>query len=242
MSIFVAVAWREREWPHSVRSAGSVPRAAGRSVSRARRGVGRPSWSARCHRPSRAGSGPRGRPTWSLSLRTRADRGSPSRRRGRAGCRERLGHPGRFGQSSSSLATKDRRDSAVVASSRWSCSPTSRGCGSCDRAAGRRVAELDGSTVAYVENLKPRSQSNFSTARRSPNVPSWTSRPSRRRGPGSDGPSGAQSQVGRDHLLLGLFVAGRHALGEFDLFVVVGHGVTVKVSHQETQHVVGIHS
>ena len=55
------------------------------------------------------------------------------------------------------------------------------------------------------------------------------------------GPVQDESQVGRDHLLLGLFVAGRHALGELDLFVVVGHGVTVKVSHQETRHVVGIH-
>ena len=27
--------------------------------------------------------------------------------------------------------------------------------------------------VAYVENLKPRRQSNFSTARISPSVPSW---------------------------------------------------------------------
>jgi len=56
------------------------------------------------------------------------------------------------------------------------------------------------------------------------------------------GPVQYEAQVRRDHLLLGLFVAGRHSLGEFDLFVVVGHGVTVKVSHQETQHVVGIHS
>ena len=55
------------------------------------------------------------------------------------------------------------------------------------------------------------------------------------------GPVQHQAQVGRDHLLLGLFVTGGDALGEFDLLVVVGHGVTVQVTHQEAQHVVGVH-
>jgi hypothetical protein len=55
------------------------------------------------------------------------------------------------------------------------------------------------------------------------------------------GPVQNESEVGRDHLLFGLFVTGRDALGEFDLLVVVGHGVAIEVAHEKTQHVVGIH-
>ena len=35
---------------------------------------------------------------------------------------------------------------------------------------------------------------------------------------------------------------GRHALSELDLFVVVRHGVTVKVAHEEAEHVIGVHA
>jgi hypothetical protein len=50
-----------------------------------------------------------------------------------------------------------------------------------------------------------------------------------------------EAQVGRDHLLLGLLVAGGDALGQLDLLVVVRHRVAVEVAHQETQHVVRVY-
>ena len=50
-----------------------------------------------------------------------------------------------------------------------------------------------------------------------------------------------EPKVGGDHLLLGLFVTGRDALGELDLLVVIGHGIAIKVAHEQTQHVVGVH-
>ncbi len=56
------------------------------------------------------------------------------------------------------------------------------------------------------------------------------------------GPVKDQSEVGGDHLLLGLFVTGGDALGEFDLFVVIRHRVAVEVSHEEAQHVIGVDS
>ena len=51
------------------------------------------------------------------------------------------------------------------------CAPACGSCGPCRRSRARPPGVIH--HVAYVENLKPRRQSNFSTARTSPIVPSW---------------------------------------------------------------------
>ena len=148
------------------RAAARPPRGPGRRPSSARRRRRSPTRRARPARPAWwTTRGPQaGRATRSPGPRPRATRArrrscpSPRRARPRSGARPSV------------LASSD-----FVSSRRWICSPTSRGIRMvrpCCWTARWRAWRIH--QVAYVEKRKPRSQSNLSTARIRPKVPSWT--------------------------------------------------------------------
>jgi hypothetical protein len=93
-----------------------------------------------------------------------------------------------------------------------------------------------------VENLKPRRQSNFSTARIRPRFPSWIRSSSVRPRPVALVAAGLRDdepQVGVDHPLLGGKVATLDALGQLDLLLGGQQRMSACCAQEEIERVLG---